>query len=266
MESARIRASASLGKTFACLTTPANHWGRSAFTGDKSPSELNANTSKQTAFTAGYVRLASMGSLQTTPTEATPAGFIRDKSNYWGAKRSKAIDLIAADFLTLQEIAENVGVKYHTLVKWTEQPTFRARLAVKRKEIADRVLERGVASKVERIKKQNERWDKLHQIIQERAQDPIMQSVPGGSTGLLSHDQKGIGSGMAATIVDVFEVDTGLLSEIRAHEDQVAESLGQIPRHDATSLQVNVNAVVVMPSHAPESRDEGPVIDIDVVR
>jgi len=47
---------------------------------------------------------------------------------------------------------------------------------------------------------------------------------------------------------------------------ELRAKLNGVLQDAAGSTQVNVNAVVVMPSHAPESRDDGPVIDIDVVR
>ena len=84
-----------------------------------------------------------------------------------------------------------------------------------------------IAIKEARIRAVNDRWLKLQQVISERAAAEKMQSVPGGTTGLLAHDQKGVGSGFAAQVIDVYEVDTGLLKELREHEVQAAKELGQ---------------------------------------
>lgn len=53
--------------------------------------------------------------------------------------------------------------------------------------------------------------------------------------------------------------DSNELRDLRT----IAE-LGGLLATGAQATQVNVNAVVVMPSHQQESRDDGPVIDIDV--
>lgn len=54
-----------------------------------------------------------------------------------------------------------------------------------------------------------------------------MKDVPGGNTGLLVRTTKGIGSGDTFQIVDEYAVDTGLLRELREHEKQAAQELGQ---------------------------------------
>lgn len=51
--------------------------------------------------------------------------------------------------------------------------------------------------------------------------------VPGASTGLLTRQQKSIGSGPNALLVDEWTLDTGLLSQLSAHEKQVAQDAGQ---------------------------------------
>src|ERR1035437_1429390 len=51
---------------------------------------------------------------------------------------------------------------------------------------------------------------------------PDFADVPGGTTGLLCKDYKGK---VADTVV--YKVDTGLLAELRGHERQAAEELGQ---------------------------------------
>lgn len=67
----------------------------------------------------------------------------------------------------------------------------------------------------------------MKQVIDERAIDPEMMKAAGGSTGLLVRKLKQIGSGENAELVEEFEVDTGLLKEMREHEKQAAQELGQ---------------------------------------
>jgi hypothetical protein len=51
--------------------------------------------------------------------------------------------------------------------------------------------------------------------------------APGWKTGLMVRTEKQIGAGEKAIRVVEFAVDTGLLRELRAHEEQAAKELGQ---------------------------------------
>jgi len=93
--------------------------------------------------------------------------------------------------------------------------------------ISKSLVVQAITIKEARLRAVNDRWLKLQQVIAERASDPNMQEIPGGKTGLLAHDQKGVGAGAAAEVIDVYEVDTGLLKELREHEVQAAKELGQ---------------------------------------
>lgn len=62
-------------------------------------------------------------------------------------------------------------------------------------------------------------------VIEARSKD--MAEVPGGDTGLLVRKLKSIGSGENTKTVEEYAVDTGLLSELREHEKQAAQELGQ---------------------------------------
>ncbi len=85
----------------------------------------------------------------------------------------------------------------------------------------------GIANKQNRIDRLNADWLRLQQVIAERAADPTMADVPGGTTGLLVRTVKALGHGADARIVEEYAVDTGLLRELRAHEEQAAKELGQ---------------------------------------
>jgi len=61
----------------------------------------------------------------------------------------------------------------------------------------------------------------MRQVIKERAESPEFAAVPGGKTGLLCKDLKG------RRDTPVYKVDTGLLAELRAHEQQAAQELSQ---------------------------------------
>jgi len=79
-----------------------------------------------------------------------------------------------------------------------------------------------ISSRNARVQTLQNRWDKMRRVIDERAASPDFADVPGGTTGLLCKDYKGK---VADTVV--YKVDTGLLAELRGHERQAAEELGQ---------------------------------------
>lgn len=171
-----------------------------------------------------------------------------DKAETWQAKRNKAVDLVAADIMPMVKVAEECGVRPRTFARWLEEPNFRVKVEIKRKAIAQRVLDRGVAVKVNRIRCANDRWDAMHRVIAARAIAPENAAAPGGTTGLLCHTLKGIGSGNAAQVVDEWEVDTGLLAEIRSHEEQVSKELGQWPLAAVGGGDTTINIAVLAAS------------------
>lgn len=92
----------------------------------------------------------------------------------------------------------------------------------------------GIRNPQSRVTALESRWEKMRQIITERALDPEMQSVPGGKTGLVVMTFKQLGSGATAAVVREYRVDTQLLAELRAHEQQAAEELGQWTKRTET--------------------------------
>lgn len=97
------------------------------------------------------------------------------------------------------------------------------RIVEVREQISKKVIENVVTCEIgdrnERVKALQERWLALRQIVLERSQDPNILKVPGGRSGHVVLTWR---SGKK-----VAEVDTGLLRELRAHEEQAARELGQ---------------------------------------
>lgn len=89
------------------------------------------------------------------------------------------------------------------------------------------ILAKGIAVKQSRIDALNDRWERMKQVISERADDPNMKDIPGGTTGLLVHSTKAIGAGQSMQVIDEYNLDTGLLKEMREHEKQAAQELGE---------------------------------------
>jgi hypothetical protein len=153
--------------------------------------------------------------------------FAEIKPFSWSPNSEKAAQLVAEDRLTNEKIAQTCGVTRRTLDNWKTHPEFAERVEQCLAEFRAVVRKRGIAILENRVDRLHDRWNKLHQIIEERALEAEMQTVPGGKTGMITRNLKGIGKGEDYERVEVFEVDTALLAEIRNHEQQAAKELGQ---------------------------------------
>lgn len=104
----------------------------------------------------------------------------------------------------------------------------------------------GIRNPQSRVSALEDRWERMRRVISERAADPEMQDVPGGKTGLLCMTFKQLGSGLTATVVREYKVDTALLYELREHEQQAAEELGQwTTRKETYSQSVSTNTQIL---------------------
>ena len=138
-----------------------------------------------------------------------------------------AADLVAEDRLSDSQIAAEVDVHRQTLAAWKRRPEFQEKVRECAAAIERVILTDSIARRSRRVRALDDRWLLMQQVIEERAASSDMRAVPGGKTGLLAHDVKSIGGGGNAERVDVYEVDTGLLKELREHEKQAAQELGQ---------------------------------------
>lgn len=145
----------------------------------------------------------------------------------WGYKQQRAARKVAGDRMTDREIAYRCGVNKATLERWKLLPEFMARVGEIRAAMAAAELAGGIADRQRRVVAINTRHQLAEQVIEERAADPQMRAVPGGTTGLLVRQQKMLGVGKNARLVEEFSVDTGLLAALAALEKQVAQELGQ---------------------------------------
>lgn len=142
-------------------------------------------------------------------------------------KQRSAAQLVAEDTLTDRQIAKRCNIALSTLENWKQGEAFRAVVAEVRERIDQEIMSRGIARRAKRVQTLEDQWEKMKQVIRERAVDPVMDDVAGGKTGLLVRTEKSIGSGPGAKIVEEFAVDTGLLKELREHAKQAAIELGQ---------------------------------------
>jgi hypothetical protein len=168
-------------------------------------------------------------------------------------KQSHAAQLVAADEDSNDEIARKVGISVATLKRWKKDSAFQARVGAVITAIREQLQAQGIAKKQNRIDALVRREKLMEQLIAERAHDPRMRNVPGGTTGLLvakptlvkvfnaDLDDEEIedvadGSNPAgemlapaglSQIVYEYAFDAALFREMRATEQQVAQEQGE---------------------------------------
>lgn len=145
----------------------------------------------------------------------------------WSPSKEQAALLVAEDSKSNPDIAAAVGVTARQLERWKRLDAFRSRVEEHRKLWRDELAAEGLASQKNRLAAYNDRWRRMQRVIEAREADPALANAPGGNTGLMVRQQKGIGSGFNFEIIEEFAVDTGLLKEMRELEKQAAQDLGQ---------------------------------------
>jgi hypothetical protein len=145
----------------------------------------------------------------------------------WTAPKRRAVEMLASDEVPDAGIAAAVSVNRATLLRWKSHPEFAAAVREAVAALGEAARRHAVGRRAARVKALDDRRHTLQRVIAERAAAPEMQGVPGGTTGHLCRTVKGIGSGETFQVVEEFEVDTGLLRELREHEKQAAQELGQ---------------------------------------
>lgn len=157
--------------------------------------------------------------------------------------QERAAILVADDAKPDRQIAAALHVDKRTLERWKQIPLFAQRVDEVRAQMAAALEAEGISNRQNRVKAQNERWDLLRRLIDERSRDPLLRGIPGGSTGLLVGEPVvikvyGADQGEAgepdvlvptkrSEIVYKLVFDRSVLQELRELEKQVAQELGQ---------------------------------------
>ena len=160
-------------------------------------------------------------------------------------KKEYAAVLLADDELPDWSIAEKVGVTRQTLHNWKHKPEFAALVGDNVGRIQAGMLKLAIAKKHQRVKALDDLHAKSFAVITARAlryqaklgtDDPealaalaakamFGENVPAeAATGLLVEQESVNNSGMKTVN---WSVDTGLMKEIRALQEQAAKELGQ---------------------------------------
>lgn len=112
-----------------------------------------------------------------------------------------------------------------------------------RQRMLESLKRRAISHAEVRVARLNKDWLKLQRVFEARATAPEMQDVPGGETGLLVRNVKGVGQGDKFQLVDVYEVDTASLKELREMEQQAAKELGQWVERNASEVTTKTYSV-----------------------
>jgi hypothetical protein len=158
----------------------------------------------------------------------------------WNESKLQAAYLLAEDELTDEQIAAKVGVHRATLARWKEWPDFLAKVKEAVAELGEVAQRYALGRRAFRVRCLTDRAQRLRRVIEQRAADPSMRGVPGGDTGLVVRQVKGIGKGQYFRVVEEYAVDTALLHELRETERQAAQELGQWSEKRETTLSGTV--------------------------
>ncbi len=156
-----------------------------------------------------------------------PVNDTTDELFEWTPEKERIVTLLAEGELTDREIVQQFSIHIRTLYRWKNVPVFALRVEEEKRALGDLALRYAIGKRERRIKNLNDRLERMHQVIRDRAAEPEMADVPGGPTGLMVRTKKGIGAGENLQIFDEYAVDTGLLKELREHEKQAAIECGQ---------------------------------------
>lgn len=142
-------------------------------------------------------------------------------------KQLRAVAFVVADDLSDEKIAVEVGVHRQTIQRWKKLELFKAACAKTIEESEKTILSVPIAQRRRRVDALQDRWKRMKKVIDARASDESIAAIPGGDTGLLTRQYRGIGHGESFEMVEEFSVDTGLLREMRELEKQAAQEVGQ---------------------------------------
>jgi hypothetical protein len=145
----------------------------------------------------------------------------------WTDQRGEAALLLAQDHLADWEIADKVCCSERILNVWKKCPEFAARIKQHVRQLGSAAARYAIGKLSRRLADLEAKWRKLNAVLEQRAADPDLATVPGGTTGLIVRRRRIIGTGEKQEIVDEYEVDVALLREIRETLKQAAIECGQ---------------------------------------
>jgi hypothetical protein len=142
-------------------------------------------------------------------------------------RRAIAAQLIVEGKLTRREIGEVVGVSARHLQNWAKKPDFQEMIENARLVYSKRFLTEGLAQRGRRLLVLNQVHEKVLDAVTERANSDDMQNVPGGTTGMVAKQIKGIGKGDDFAVIETYSIDTPVVKSILEIHNAVREELGE---------------------------------------
>lgn len=155
----------------------------------------------------------------------------------WTEKRKTAVELLAQGMRDA-DVAKALDTTVVSLWRWERAPEFVAAVEAEGERIRAALRAEGIANKQNRIDALNERWGLMRAVIAARATANTHRNnawehdasdatedyaAAGAETGLMVHTITYLKDGRR----EEWTVDTGLLKEMREHEKQAAQELGQ---------------------------------------
>ncbi len=164
-------------------------------------------------------------------------------------KRDEAAQLVAEGRLTLEAVAEEVGVHRRTISRWLKEYDFMARVQEVVKEFEDQSRGRLLSQRWGRIEKLIDRAEEIEAVFAARrlqdadADDPSVAAQV--ATGHVVKRPKYIGHGKYSERLYEYEADTALLREYRETLKQIAMETGQWSEKAEASGSVAVGPLAI---------------------
>lgn len=152
----------------------------------------------------------------------------RTKPFKWNAKKQAAARLLAEDALSDRAIAAKVGCSRAQMSEWKLVPEFSAKIKAIVAELGERSLRYAIARRHRRVGKLDRLLKRVESVIRERSEDPDMQTIPGGKTGLVVIKEcKTIGEGENRSMFIEVAFDAALVKEARELMKEASIETGQ---------------------------------------
>lgn len=158
----------------------------------------------------------------------------------WTKVRALAAQLLAEDQLTDEQIADRCKVNRWTIGVWKKHPDFDARVQQIVTDAAAALKGEGLKRKENLIAEAEWRHGILKRVLEERQSDPLVQHVPGGSTGAIVPEPM---------LVKVYEADPAQLQQladalgvdIGAFADSIGDGLVAVPRESKLVYKYSID-------------------------
>lgn len=183
----------------------------------------------------------------------------------WNAKRERAAILVAEDEIPDHAIAKEVGVTKKTLENWKLHPDFQAHVGGHVGQIQAGMLKLAIAKKHKRLEVLDDLYRRALDVVELRAMQyaPVdgtqeaagaaarrifgNGNVPEAITGLLVKKETPTNTGRVAV---EWNVDTGLMKEIRALQEQASKELGQWVERSEVEQRTNIVQLINVPAES----------------